>query len=179
MSSLGHKAFRIVISFLVLWFICWSSSRNIPIILQRRQPRYLSIWWAFCYVVWFRVFFSFSRDTLSYFFFFYFHLFNSLLLIFPYTRGCFDQYIVDLLSLLFSCGTLSVPQEQSVAYMRIVNLHPNFLHQRLARYGSIVFGGPFSLFFLSMRSILWSSIRVCQFLLNTYSLQQPVCRGWK
>ena len=63
-SSLGCKALWIVISFLVLWFICWSSSpstlRMVSSIFEGGQPSCLSLWWGFCYIVWFQVVFSFS-----------------------------------------------------------------------------------------------------------------------
>ena len=56
-SSLGCKALRIVMSFLVFWSICSSFAlyKNGPEYLTRRQPRFLSLWWDFFYIVWFRV----------------------------------------------------------------------------------------------------------------------------
>ena len=36
-------------------------------ILQERQPRCLSLWWDFSYLVWFQVVFLLSRDTLFFF----------------------------------------------------------------------------------------------------------------
>ena len=67
-SSMGCWALRIVISFLVLCSICWSSSllyfKNVLIILYGEQPRFLSLWWDSSYIIWFRVAFSFSWDTL-------------------------------------------------------------------------------------------------------------------
>ena len=86
MSPLGYKALFIVIGFLILWSICWSSSivhfKNGPEYLMRIQPRCLSFWWEFCYIVWFRVVFLSSRDTLFKFnfFFFHLHLFNGICL---------------------------------------------------------------------------------------------------
>ena len=71
-SSLGCKALCNVISFLVLWSICWSSSlvhfKNGPKNLTRGYPSRLSLWWYSCYVVWFRVVFSFSLYPLLKFF---------------------------------------------------------------------------------------------------------------
>ena len=68
-SSLGCNNLCIIISFLFVWSICSSTLKMVPIILRRGQPRYLFLWWDICYVVWFRVVFSFSRDVLFYFFF--------------------------------------------------------------------------------------------------------------
>ena len=68
-SSLGCKALCIVIRFLVLWSICLSFSfvhfKNGPEYLTRAKPWYLSLWWDFCYIVWFLVLlllFSLLRD---------------------------------------------------------------------------------------------------------------------
>ena len=47
----------------------WFSSRMVPSILRRVQARYLSLWWEFCYVVWFRVVFLFFWGIPFYFFF--------------------------------------------------------------------------------------------------------------
>ena len=67
-SSLWCKALCIIMGFLVLWSICWSSSlsilRIVLSILRVGQPRCLSLWWDLCSVVWFRVVFSFSWDSL-------------------------------------------------------------------------------------------------------------------
>ena len=41
-------------------FLLWSILRIVPSILRVGQLRYLSLWWDFCYVLWFRVVFSFS-----------------------------------------------------------------------------------------------------------------------
>ena len=54
------------------------TSRMVPSILQEGQPRCLSLWWDFCYVVWFQVVFAFSWDTFFYNFFFHLRLFNSV-----------------------------------------------------------------------------------------------------
>ena len=66
-SSLSCKALCIVMNFLVLRFICWSSSlvhfKNGPEYLTRGQPRYLSLWWNSCYIIWFWVAFLFSWGT--------------------------------------------------------------------------------------------------------------------
>ena len=40
----------------------------VPSILRGGQPMYLSLWWNFCYVVWFRVVFSFTCWILFFFF---------------------------------------------------------------------------------------------------------------
>ena len=63
LSSLGCKAFYIVMSFLVFWSICWSSLVHFlkwsrVSILQGEQPKCLSIWWDFWYSL---VFDKFSR----------------------------------------------------------------------------------------------------------------------
>ena len=58
-----------VMGFLVLWSISSSTSKMVPRILQGGQPRSLSLWFYFCYIVWFPVVFSFSRETLFKFFF--------------------------------------------------------------------------------------------------------------
>ena len=73
-SSLKCKTLCIIISFLVLCCICWSSlppfiSRMVPSILQGEQSRCLSLWWDFYNIVWFRVVFLFSWDTLLNLFF--------------------------------------------------------------------------------------------------------------
>ena len=47
-----------------------STSRMVPTFLRRAQTRHLSLWWDFCYVVWFRVVFSLSWDILFKCFFF-------------------------------------------------------------------------------------------------------------
>ena len=44
-----------------------STLRTVPSILRGVEPRYLSLWWDCCYVVWFQIVFSFS---LGVFFFF-------------------------------------------------------------------------------------------------------------
>ena len=60
-SSLGCDALCMVISFLVLWSICWSSSlvhlRKGPEYLTKAQPKYLFLWWGFCLRVLSRVVF--------------------------------------------------------------------------------------------------------------------------
>ena len=60
-SSRECKALCIVIGFLVLSFICevlhTSTLRMVPSILRGGQPRYLSLRWNFCYVVWSQVVF--------------------------------------------------------------------------------------------------------------------------
>ena len=75
-SSRGWKALCIVMSFLVLWFICWSSSlvhaKNGPNYLKRAKVQVFIFRWDSCYVVWFRVVFSFSRAIL----FLYFSVYN-------------------------------------------------------------------------------------------------------
>ena len=44
-----------------VWVLLFSTLRMVPSILRRGGlPRYLFFWWNFCYVVWFRVVFSFS-----------------------------------------------------------------------------------------------------------------------
>ena len=72
-SSLRCKALRIVMSYLVLYSIYWSSFfvhfKNSPEYLTRRgQSWCLYLWWDSCYIVLFQIVFSFSRDTLMYFF---------------------------------------------------------------------------------------------------------------
>ena len=63
-SSLGCKALCIVIRLLVLLSISWKFS----LVHFKNDPEYLtrclSLWWDFCNIVWFRVFFSFSWDIL-------------------------------------------------------------------------------------------------------------------
>ena len=44
------------------------TSKMVLGILQGRQPRHLFLGWDFCYIVWFKVVFLFSWDTLFYFF---------------------------------------------------------------------------------------------------------------
>ena len=67
-SSLGCNDLCMVISFLVLWSICLSSSlvhlRKGPEYLTRAQPKYLFLWWGFCWRVLSRVVFAFSWDIL-------------------------------------------------------------------------------------------------------------------
>ena len=71
-SSLGCNALCMVISFLVLWSICLSSSqfhfKNDPSILPGRQPRYLKLWQGSCNRVWSRVIFWLFWDTFNIFF---------------------------------------------------------------------------------------------------------------
>ena len=55
----------------------WSILRMVPNILGGGQPRYLSFWWDFCYVVWFRVVFLFSWGILFFSFLFHLRMFNS------------------------------------------------------------------------------------------------------
>ena len=52
-----------------------STLRMVPSILRGGQLRYLSLWWDFCYVVWFRVVLSFSWIC---FFIFYFTSIGSV-----------------------------------------------------------------------------------------------------
>ena len=70
-SFLGCKALCIM-SFLVLWAICWISYlvrfRTAPSILRRGQPRCLYLWWDSCYTVSVRVVSSFSWRILFNFF---------------------------------------------------------------------------------------------------------------
>ena len=71
MSSLGCKALCIVMGFLVLWFICWSSffiHFKSRVSYKEDKPMCLSFWWNFYYIVWFQVVFSFSWDILFQFF---------------------------------------------------------------------------------------------------------------
>ena len=72
MSSLGRKTSFIVINFLVLRSICWSSSSFISrissSILQSALLRCWSFWWDSCCSAWFPVVFSFVCDTLLVFF---------------------------------------------------------------------------------------------------------------
>ena len=63
----------------------------VPRILRVGHTRYLSLWWDFCYVIWFRAAFSFSWDTL-FKFYFHFRLFDGVRL----------QYFQVFLSFLFS-----------------------------------------------------------------------------
>ena len=49
--------------------LLWSTLRIVRSILRRGQPRYLSLWWDFCHVFWFRVVFSFSWGILFFIFF--------------------------------------------------------------------------------------------------------------
>ena len=50
-----------VMTFLVLWPICWSYSRvHYENGETGEQPSSLSFWWDFCNVIWFRVVFPFS-----------------------------------------------------------------------------------------------------------------------
>ena len=86
-SPLGSKAFCIIMSFLVLRSISWSSS----LVHFRNGSECLSLWWDFCYVVWLRVIFSISYYILL-IFFFYLHLFDRV----PF------QYTQVLVSFLFS-----------------------------------------------------------------------------
>ena len=72
-SFLACKALSMVMTFFVLRSLRWSSSLvNLKewssSVLGRGQPRCLSFWWDFCYVVWFQVVFSFSRCIISKFF---------------------------------------------------------------------------------------------------------------
>ena len=60
-SSLNCKALCFVIKFLVFSSIYPSyTSRMVPSVLWEGQSRYYSVWWGFCYIVWFRIVFSFS-----------------------------------------------------------------------------------------------------------------------
>ena len=69
-SSLGCKALCIVVSFLVLWSICWSfylvHFKNGPLYLKKET----TLWWNFCSIVCFRVVFLFFWDTHFWWFFF-------------------------------------------------------------------------------------------------------------
>ena len=49
-----------LISTLFIELLFWSILRMVLSILRGRQSRCLSFWWVFCYVVWFRIVFSFS-----------------------------------------------------------------------------------------------------------------------
>ena len=80
-SSLRYKTLYIVISFffsdpfveILLSFIL----KMVPSILGGEQPRYLSLWWDFCYVVWFQTVFLFSWGHLFIFFFFHVLMFDG------------------------------------------------------------------------------------------------------
>ena len=54
---------------LIVEVLLSSILRMVPSILRKGQPWYLSLWWDFHYVVWFRVVFSFSWVIIFYFFF--------------------------------------------------------------------------------------------------------------
>ena len=54
---------------LIVEVLLSSILRMVPSILRKGQPWYLSLWWDFRYVVWFRVVFSFSWVIIFYFFF--------------------------------------------------------------------------------------------------------------
>ena len=73
MSSLGCKALCIVMSFLVFWFICWSSSlahfKNGPVYITRGTTHVFIPLIRFFYVLWFWVIFSFSSFFIFYFIF--------------------------------------------------------------------------------------------------------------
>ena len=81
-SSLGCKVLCIVMGFLVLWSIFWSSSLNHfkHCILREGQHRCLSLWRNFCNILWFRVVFFFSRVTV-FFFNFFFSMSSSLMVL--------------------------------------------------------------------------------------------------
>ena len=91
-SSLGCKALYILMSFFFfvsgpfIRVLLWSTLGMIPSIYWGGQPRYLSLWWDFCYVLWFRKVFSFSWGIL-YYFFFHLHLLDGV-------RSQYSQIIV-------------------------------------------------------------------------------------
>ena len=64
-SSLGCKASWVFLFYgPFVEFLLSTILRMVPSILRRGQPRCLSLWRDFCYVVWFRVIFSFSWGIL-------------------------------------------------------------------------------------------------------------------
>ena len=93
-SSLGCKALRIVMKFLVLNSICWSlpasTLRMSPSNLRGGRPSFLSLWWDFFYVVWLWVVFSFSWSIL------FFNSFNDLRL-FDGVRFQYSKVFVNFL----------------------------------------------------------------------------------
>ena len=92
-SSLGCKASCTVMVFFFLFsgpfveVLLWSTLRLVPGILQ---PRYSSLWWDFCYVVWSRVVFSFSWCIIFLFF-----------LSFPHVWWCTIKILYILVNFLF------------------------------------------------------------------------------
>ena len=92
------KPFYIVISFLVLLSLRWSSSlihfKNGPVSLTRGTAQMFINSSYFCYIVWFRVVLSLSWSILFYFCFFFFHL--------RMFDGVHFQYFQVLVSFLFS-----------------------------------------------------------------------------
>ena len=70
MSSLGYNALCIVISILVSWSICLSSTfeKWSRISYKEDSPFFLSLWWNFCCSVWFREVFYFVYHNLFVFF---------------------------------------------------------------------------------------------------------------
>ena len=95
--------------------------------------------------------------------------------------GCVEQCIVALQGLL--CGIISIPRG-TILCLRGINIFPYFCrsyfpHHRKARYGSIViWGDSCKMFFLSMWSLLWSSIRLHVFLEGNYSFQVLFSHEW-
>ena len=68
-SSLGCTALWIFLfSDPFIGVLVLSTLRMVLSILRGRQPRYLSFWWDFCYIVWFWAVLSFSWSILFFFF---------------------------------------------------------------------------------------------------------------
>ena len=108
-SSLGCKALCMVISFLIpgsfVWNFLWFTLRRISSILRGVQPSYLPLLWGSCNVICSQVGFSFSWDTLIYFFF-HFHLFDDIS--FQYSQ-VFVWFLFSVGSDFFSRFGCSIP----------------------------------------------------------------------
>ena len=82
----------------------WSPSGMVLVILRRGQPRYLSLWWDFCYIVWFREVFSFSCGIL-----FFFSFISTCLMV---SASSISKYLLVAFSpsvLIFSWFVNSLP----------------------------------------------------------------------
>ena len=137
MSSLGCKALCIIQSFPFsgpFVELLMSILRMVPSILQRGQLRCLSLWWDFCYVVRFRVVFSFFRDIIIYFFLFHFRLFDGVrfqfsqefvgsfsasVLIFSWSSSSIRSVICRFSLLIISIAHFSVPNSTPISSLYV------------------------------------------------------------
>ena len=129
-SSLGCEALCIVTSFFLssgpFVEVLWSTLRTVLSMLCEGQSRYLSVWWNFCYIVWFRVVFR-SPEVFYLIFFFHLRMFDDV-------RFHNSQVFVSF----FSFGS-SIPSVICRFPLFIIRLHIDCIFSQLVLGFSIFF----------------------------------------